>query len=64
MYHKRLSWLFFFPVGVWLCFLPTGKKEPLYSIQSGSKVAHYTEVVQKLFIILADPTNFVPPQNQ
>jgi hypothetical protein len=34
MYHKRLSWL-------------KGKKEPLYSIQSGSKVALYTEVVQK-----------------
>jgi hypothetical protein len=31
MYHKRLNWL---------CFFAQGEKEPHYSIQSGSKVAH------------------------
>jgi hypothetical protein len=35
-------------------FFPQGEKEPLYSIQSGSKVAHYKEVVQKLLWFLVD----------
>jgi glutaminase len=28
-------------------FFSKGEKEPLYSLQSGSKVAHYVEVMQK-----------------
>jgi hypothetical protein len=40
MYHKRLNWE---------CFFPKGEKEPLYSLRSGSKIAHYIEVVQKGF---------------
>jgi hypothetical protein len=34
-----------------MVFLPMGKKEPLHSIHSGSKVAHYVQVVQKLNFI-------------
>jgi hypothetical protein len=32
--------------------LPKGKKEPLHSIQSGSKVAHYIQLVQKTIFIV------------
>jgi 3-phosphoglycerate kinase len=32
----------------WLRFFAQGEKEPLYFIQSGSKVAHYIQVVQKI----------------
>jgi 3-phosphoglycerate kinase len=32
----------------WLRFFAQGEKEPLYSIKSGSKVAHYIQVVQKI----------------
>jgi hypothetical protein len=31
-------------------FFPKGEKEPLYSLQSGSKVAHYIEVVQNSYL--------------
>jgi hypothetical protein len=36
---KSLSWLWFFA---------QGEKDPVYSIQSESKVAHYMQVVQKV----------------
>jgi hypothetical protein len=42
MYHKRLNWLWFFA---------QGEKDPVYSIQSGSKVAHYIQVVHKPFLM-------------
>jgi hypothetical protein len=45
MYHKRLNWLWFFP---------KGKKDPVYSRQSGSKIAHLYiyRSCKKLFIQL------------
>jgi hypothetical protein len=62
MYHKRLNWLWFFAQGekrllkAWVGYglLPKGKKDPVYSIQSGSKVAHYIQVVQKSVIWVRD----------
>jgi hypothetical protein len=50
MYHKRLNWLWFFAQGgkkmtkilSWLWFFAQEEKDPVYSIQSGSKVAHDT----------------------
>jgi hypothetical protein len=57
MYHKRLNWLWFFAQGKkmtkslsWLWFFAQGEKDPAYSIQSGSKVAHYIQVVQKCYL--------------
>jgi general stress protein 26 len=43
MYHKRLNWLWFFA---------QAEKDQVYSIQSGSKVAHYIQVVQKYNFVL------------
>jgi hypothetical protein len=45
MYHKRLNWLWFY--AQW-------EKNPVYSIQSGSKVAQYIQVVQKRSYTLYD----------
>jgi hypothetical protein len=51
-----------------MLFFPKGAKEPLYSLQSESKVAHYIEVVQKyeVFVVLDVITRYVfdPTKNK
>jgi hypothetical protein len=56
--------MLFFPTGQslsWLFFFSKGEKEPLYFLKSGSKVAHYVEVVQKCFLLSQLDPNFSFP---